>query len=296
MAFTRSGVQPKKQNYLYFEVSTQDVKKFLQKKMDDVTRSKGMERIQVSLVSADIGKKFKPFLLLLPLDVDEEYREFFENEEEETEVEEEVNPIFEPNNQYDDEDEVREAKIIKPVSSAIVYPYLYSKSDVADICGSTFRSNYIVSRRMAVCVKSFATPRITNVQRYDGTYCQMIFVLLDPIRVFVDMLANGEENDLGQYYVDVMKIHPIKAGNYKYELKKYRKKQKRGQKGYMSLEDSVSQMINRGDIQTKVHEKKKKKKKQQRYDENLFTEKPQQNEQRTRYNNHNRRDRQRRYR
>ena len=118
MQRNRSGINPRQSRYLFYEMTTIDAKKYIQNKMDVVVKETRRQKkydmpqnVPIDLVSTDIGESFKPFTLILPMCVDESYYE-----DPEGFMDDDVNPIFMPELE-DDEEEIIEAKLIEPVKN-----------------------------------------------------------------------------------------------------------------------------------------------------------------------------------
>lgn len=237
MQRNRSGIKPRQSRYLFYEMTTIDAKKYIQTKMDVVVKETRRrkeydipENVPIDLVSTDIGESFKPFTLILPMCVDESYYKdpdgFMDDDD--------VNPIFMPELEDDDE-EIIEAKLIEPVKNFLKV-YRFNKYDKSMIRSTEFRSKHKISRRMAENFRNFVYPRIITVRGESGEAERVIAVMLDPVRVFHDMLVDVERPNM-QFEVTIEESIQIKSGIYKHTIKWERAKKKKN--SFPSITESV---------------------------------------------------------
>ena len=223
MPRNRSGFAPRQSRYLIYEISTMDAKKYIQNKIDLVVKSmrqKGgyqIPNIPINLISVNTGENFKPFAISLPMSADESY---YVNPEQ-PEEDENVNPIFMP--EYDDEDcEMIKARILGPIYNALK-AYKYNKADKEMISSQEFRSKHGISRNKAKNFRDFVNPRVIPIEGRSGEMQFNIILLLDPIRVFHDMLTDADNPNIN-FRITIEEFKEMKFGVFNHTVKWYRYK------------------------------------------------------------------------
>lgn len=232
----RTGIVPVETVEKY-EITTQQVNEYLQKRMNTFTttaRNNGeeIEDIHVNVVSFEFSKKFAPFAIVLPDDAiaerknkgkDEGIMQIFQSEE---------------NNNLQ--------KLSKPVWGAIA-SYLYTKNDKKSFVDSgNLKKTLGLTSGMANQIAGLCSPRIIKVDREH----RHITCLLDPIRIFSDMVRKGsnEVNKDGapKYMVMIDKVEKIGSGNYKYTISKEPKKRNHGGNSGIDILRIVRESVQHG--------------------------------------------------
>ena len=193
---TRAGLQPSNENELPYSVSTSDVQKYLQEKFDVVMTGLGEDTVQIRVYTTEAGREFFPFVIVMPMEVcakksksDERFTGVFDNLE-----------------------DSGTTKLLQPVYN-LVKSLGYTKDDAAAFFSDDWRRKGGVSRQTSAVLKSLRTPKATNL---GGNRVKVIPVLLDPIKVFYDMLKS--EDDKRDYHIDINKCIKVRDGEYVYKI------------------------------------------------------------------------------
>lgn len=207
---TKSGAVPV-QTEVPFSFSTDDVQSYLQKKFNNVTdvmKKNGINQGDVNILVTTLrcSKKFMPFLLVLPLNTLEGKQNRHDNELD----------IFNPDSSE------RSEKLKQPFYN-LVGAYTYNKKDGDAFFSPEWRRALGISVKISHMLKSTRTPKIQKVNKGKNQY---VVVLIDPIRIFHDMLENVEDAT-EKFKVQIDHVEQIKAGNYRYEIKRVRGKNKK---------------------------------------------------------------------
>lgn len=210
---TRSGLNPTVQNNkLPFSISTTQVQAYLQKKMDVLcNKDKTLPRhITVNLFTTEAGRSFLPFVITLPMSVVEESST--------DESESAIDPIFDNNS----DDKIEN---LKPQIKKLLAPYVYNNKDHKAFASNDWRRARGVSILSADYLKEIVYPRI-HTFKFDGEEVCVVICLLDPIRIFHDMVHF--DNDNKQYEVGITKWKKVEDQVYKYTvIKQYVNKKSR---------------------------------------------------------------------
>lgn len=195
----RAGLQPVQQSKP-FEIRTSQVKDYLQKKVNTLyaTAGKG-EAPTINMYTTEISRKFYPFIIVLGTDCMKSY----ENDDDTK-----IDTFFQTNTDetYVDLDEVL---------FNLFRNYTYNKSDQEAFFSDVFRREMGITKSSSVLLKSLRAPKLMTV---NGGRDQVITFMIDPIRVFHDMLT--EEDDKREFLVHVKDIKKINIGEYRYLLKR----------------------------------------------------------------------------
>ena len=201
---TRAGLNPDRDDTIPYSIDTRRVEEFLQKKMDILVKKVGekegtpVEPVDIKVFSTEAGSKFIPFMIVLPVSVAKDFRRKQKN----------VPEVFRT---HDDNDNVR----LQDHVYAFLQQYAYTKDDAKMFDSQSFRQQMGIYRKSAITLRSLTTPKkMNNLGRKDPK----IIMLLDPLKVFYDML--GSEDDTRPYHVDVCNWKKIETGNFKYNIER----------------------------------------------------------------------------
>lgn len=201
---TRAGIMPDEKE-LPYTISTSDVEKYLQKKVNTLVermnRDKGsnLNKIDVNVYTTEAGRNFLPFIIVLPLDVLDRKEKNKRNN---------TPSIF---NTKDSDGTSR----MLPEFFKLFSSYTYNKDDETAFFSEDWRRARGVSRQTSPILKSMRTPKISNLE--NGKLKTVCF-MLDPLRVFHDMLTRTDDNR--SFKIEVDKWKKVQTGEYKYFLKR----------------------------------------------------------------------------
>lgn len=226
--FATRGNIPVDDKKLPFVIRTSDVKEYLQKKvnfaLEAIKREEAkkppekrrkitnVSNINLSLMTTRAGKKFFPFVVILPMDVLDSGRS--KNED--------IPEIFRPEEAFD------QVKLMNEFWQ-IFQPYVYNKADAEAFMSPAFRRQVGMSMPSAREISRLRTMKITRTN--DGNAAAVTF-MLDPIRLFYDMLKPVRVDSAGNplytkdgkiiydnrnYQIDVFSVGEMSEGNYVYK-------------------------------------------------------------------------------
>lgn len=273
MIKNRSGIEPRKEKYLMYEITTLDVKRYIQNKFNAIVKrlnEKGekIKPIKIQLVSTKIGEKSIPFSLILPITVDSEYTNYREML---VEDDENVNPIFLQDYDDDDDDDMTFEAVLLDWVSNLIKPFTYNSEDLKYFSSRKFRSDEGVTRKNANHMVKFVDPRIINIEGRHGEITERrIMVMLDPIRVFYDMLkdvnTNGRNNDY-QIFIMSKESKEIKSGLFRYTIKREMVKPSSKKEYQPDMVDTVQSVLT-GEPVKDIQERRKRKNKERHHNKN----------------------------
>ena len=228
---SRSGLQPERNEKLVYNITTNKAQEYLQKKFDVVTRimkQKGdnIGQVKIRLFTTDAGSRFRPFILLLPLNVLETYEK--RNPEEPD--------IFNP----EADDELMKKASLKQGIKKVISAFKYDKYDQNSFYGNDWRRARGVSRETARQLRMRVDPKIMDIGEKDQKI-KMVTVLIDPIRLFHDMLTFDDDNS--NFKVDIIKYQKSRSGEYKYMVNRIKKKGDGGKNYTNRLADELNRAI-----------------------------------------------------
>lgn len=220
---TRAGLKPAVTNGGEpFEITTLEAEKFLSEKLEQIiSRSNDMnEDIKLSLVTLTFGKKFKPFVALLPLSILKGKKN--SNDEELS--------MFNPNS------DSGILKIKDSVYKFLVY-YMFNKNDSKMFFDRNWRSALGISETSARKLNSMRMPQTININRQ-----KYVMVLLNPITVFHDMLVNID-NPGERFSVEEIRGERIDDKNFKYSMVRLPKNKKKNKKDEMDIAAELNRRL-----------------------------------------------------
>lgn len=201
---TRSGITPDTTE-LPFSISTSDVESYLQAKVDAVenrsAKMKGsdVEHFNVKVYTTEAGRNFLPFVVVLPIEV-------LESRQKKKQAK--TPSIFNPK-------ESDGTATMRPELYKLFSSYVYNKEDEQAFFSEDWRRSRGVNRETSPVLKSLRTPKVTSI---DNGRLQVVSFMLDPLRVFHDMLIMEENNS--SFKVDVFDWKKKQAGEFAYKVKR----------------------------------------------------------------------------
>ena len=222
---TRAGISPNEAE-LPFSITTRQVEDYLQRKLDVVMNRGGngetREPIEVRVYTTEAGKSFLPFVVVLPMDVLEETGKKNKNKKK-------MAAIF-------DTKSCEGTSNMRPEYYNLFSSYIYTKDDESAFFSDDWRRARRVNRETSPVLKGLRTPKVTTMN--DGAL-QVVSFMIDPLRVFHDMLKM--EGDNRSFKVEVQGWQKIQTGEYRYDVLRAVTKGKRGKK----YRDTVADELNR---------------------------------------------------
>lgn len=222
---TRSGIAPNEQN-LPFTITTSDVENYLQKKVDIINSAMvqagnpNTPHVDVRVYTTEAGRYFVPFVVILPLDVLQNNNKKKRNDEPD---------IFNPKN------EDKSAIMLEPYYN-LFKAYIYNAEDEKAFFSDDWRRARGVARDTSPSLKMMRTPKITEM---DGGRVQVVSLLIDPLRIFYDMLIM--EDNRRDFKIEIPEWQKIKTGEFKYNIKRVAYTNKKNKK----YKDTFAEELNR---------------------------------------------------
>ena len=212
---TRAGILPSEQE-LPFDITTTQVMEYLQRKLNVVVngmrtsdRYNGPD-IDVSVITVEMGTKFVPFTVVLPTTV---LKDNGKKRRDKNEL-----SIFNP------KDSDSTANIYEPIAKMFA-SYTYNDADGEAFYSADWRRARGVSNTSSSILKRNRRP---SVQRFNNGSVEKVVFLIDPIRVFHDMLTMDDNN--ANFRVEIESWQKIRSGEFKYDVRRVINK-KKGKKG-----------------------------------------------------------------
>lgn len=196
----RAGLQPDQQSKPY-TASTSQVKQYMQQKVNALYAAAGKSDAapQVNIYSIEMSRMFYPFIVVLGT-------ECIKNANEDGDSK--IDTFFQTNN---DETYVELDEIL----FNLFKNYCYNKDDQDAFFSDAFRRQLGLGKASSVTLKSLRNPKVVSVNNGRD---QVVMFMIDPLRVFHDMLT--EEDDKREFYVCIRDTKKINTGEYKYHLKR----------------------------------------------------------------------------
>ena len=217
---TRAGLTPNERE-LPYSITTSDVESYLQKKVSVVTNRDGGGDVNVRVYTTEAGKAFLPFVVILPLDV-------LENNGKK--IKKDMPTIF----------NTREESGVASMKSSfykLFAPYVYTKDDESAFFSDDWRRARHVNRETSPVLKSLRTPKVTSMENGN---IQVVSFMIDPLRVFHDML---QMEDGRTFRVDIQGWQKIQTGEYRYDVTRCVNKGKGGKKYRDTLADELNRKM-----------------------------------------------------
>lgn len=194
---TRSGLMPTQTEVPYL-VTTSEVEEYLQGKVNVALKDQGHMNIQVLTIQP--GKKFAPLMIFFPESASNSGRPQGGNNE---------LSVFKGENASKIQLDQRLYKAISP--------YVFNKEDENAFFSADWRRRVGVAANMSQTLKAYRKP---HLQKFQNGKIKLIGVMLDPVRIFHDMLSaeNYEDAKRERFCVFIEKIEKIKNANVTYTV------------------------------------------------------------------------------
>lgn len=225
---TRSGLRPNKTGEVPYTITTSFAEEYLQKLFDTVNagarakagNSNVFPDFNVSLITLNCSKKFKPMMLILPTTV-------LKNQK--TKKSEKEASIFSTSN---GENQV----YIQDHIFMVFKPFLYDNKDAEAFGSNAVRHHLGLSSKIYYSIKN---NRLPHIQKLNRGQSEFVVAMIDPLRLFHQMLDSKDSSE--KFEVEIDRTEQIKATNYRYEVfKVYRngknKKKKRNDEDRIAYE------------------------------------------------------------
>lgn len=227
---TRSGLKPVNSGDVPFEITTEQAEDFIQKKFNAITRQardngENIEDVKVTLTTLLTGKAFAPFLIVLPTSILKSNN----------------------NNKKNRNGKKEELSIFNPVETS-AKPYIhdglhmqlqcyeYTTDDRRVFFDRNWKNALGVTQRDSDFLRYNSTLRIQKLNRGREEF---ITVLLDPLKVFSDMLENPN-NPGKNFSVVIDEFVKVAGGMYKYHVVRVPKSGKNKKKGQKSNRERIA--------------------------------------------------------
>lgn len=200
---TRAGLKPSMAE-LPFTIDTDMVESHLQKKFDVLCKklsSNGdsdVKDIKIQLYTTEAGKYFLPFILVMPEDVLVDSKTKSYN----------TPDIFNPK-ESDGTARIRNEFV------EMLRPFVYNKDDKKAFFADSWRHQMGITRQSANAITRITEPKMITMNH---GRIRNVVVLIDPIRVFHDMLMINGNSD--RFTVDIDGWKKLNSGRYKYSVKR----------------------------------------------------------------------------
>lgn len=201
---TKSGMVPGNDKDIPFDINTSDAEKFLQRKVDQIVemmKKNGKEQlpVDVKLVTTRCSKKFMPFVLVLSTTALKSNGGKKKNHRE--------LDMFNP----ESSDSIAK---LKDEFYQLVGAYMYNKNDEHAFFSNEWRRGMQVTLKTAHFLKANRTPKIQSWNKGRDEY---IMCILDPARLFHDMLVDLDHRD-EKFRINNLSAEKIEGGNYHYSM------------------------------------------------------------------------------
>lgn len=206
---TRSGLTPNEAQ-LPYSITTSDVEAYLQKKIDTMLNKAAtqnndtMDKIDVRVYTTEAGKGFLPFVVILPLEALASKPQRVKN----------MPSIF-------DTKEVDGTANLKKEIYEVLSTYTFNKQDGEMFKSDSWRRDHHVNREAVTVLLSMRTPKVVSME---GGRLKVVELMIDPIRVFHDMLKMQDDNR--NFMVNVDGWQKIQTGEFRYDVKRALNKNK----------------------------------------------------------------------
>ena len=224
---TRAGIQPSEKE-LPFSITTTDVEEYMQRKLNVVVngmRQNGLWRgddIEVKVITVEMGSKFVPFTVVLPTNVLKDRKNRQSNDE---------LSIFNP------KDNDMTANVYEPIMKMFA-SYVFDKADGEAFYSADWRRARGVSTTTSAVLKRNRLPR---VQKLNNGSMERVTFLIDPIRVFHDMLMMDNNNT--NFRIEIENWQRIRSGEFKYDMKRVVNNKKGKGKGNNNWIDDLNRKM-----------------------------------------------------
>lgn len=202
---TRAGLTPNSTSEVPYTITTAIAEEYLQKMFDTVNvgaRAKnkdpnGYPDFNVSLMTLNCSKKFKPMMVILPMSV-------LKNQE--SKKSEREPSIFSTS-------DGNETVYIQKHIFTVLQPFLYDKKDAEAFGSNAVRRALGLQSKIYYSIKANRLPRI---QKFNRGQSEFVVVMIDPVRLFHHMLESPDSSE--RFEVEIGNTEQVKATNYRYEV------------------------------------------------------------------------------
>ena len=223
---TRSGLVPNEAQ-LPFSITTSDVEAYLQKKIDTMLNKAAnqsgetADKIDVRVYTTEAGKGFLPFVVILPLEALDN-RQKRQNKP--------MPSIF------DTKGTDGTANLKKEIYD-VLSAYTFNKQDGEMFKSDSWRRDHHVNREATTVLLGMRTPKVVSME---GGRLKVVELMIDPIRVFHDMLKM--QDDTRNFMVNIDGWQKIQTGEFRYDVKRALNKSK-GKKYKNTLADELNRKM-----------------------------------------------------
>ena len=221
---TRSGLTPNEAQ-LPFSITTSDVESYLQKKIDTVLNraasGNSASKIDVRVYTTEAGKSFLPFVVILPLEALED-----KNQKKQKPM-----PSI-----FDTKGTDGTANLKKEIYE-VLSAYTFNKQDGEMFKSDSWRRDHHVNREATTVLLGMRTPKVVSME---GGRLKVVELMIDPIRIFHDMLKMP--NDNRNFMINVDGWQKIQTGEFRYDVKRALNKNK-GKKYKNTLADELNRKM-----------------------------------------------------
>lgn len=202
---TKSGIIPDEITGVPYSITTGDVQNYLQHKINCVLKAVAnkngteTENIEVNVYSTESGSKFVPFMVSLPMNALKDNSKQHKRK---------GAAIF----NVKSEDGTAQ---LKDELFNLLKNYAYNDRDYNAFGSTDWQNMRGVGRESAYRLQNFLIPRITNM---NGNRDQTVLLLVDPLRVFHDMLQI--EGDRSEFYVEIVSWKKQETGKFRYNVRR----------------------------------------------------------------------------
>lgn len=223
---TRAGIMPSEKE-LPFSITTTDVEQYIQRKLNVVVngmRQNGIykgEDIEVKVITVEMGSNFIPFTVVLPMNV---LKERVRRPKEEL-------SIFNP------KDSDSTVTLYEPIAR-MFSSYTFDKADGEAFFSSDWRRARGVSTNTSSILKHNRLPRI---QKLNNGSMERVTFLIDPIRIFHDMLVMDTNNT--NFKIEIKDWQKIRSGEFRYDMKRVLNTKKNKKGGGNSFADELNRKM-----------------------------------------------------
>ena len=237
MSRTRSGIQSDKPRYQTFTVRTQQIREYMQKKVDIITSCMNkngdpIPQMQIDLYSHYMSKKFVPLVLILEPTAAEYY---YQNNNDD--VEQDGEEIFNVN-EFDSKDNEKVAELKKPFVE-FFDNFKYTKEDLNDLRSSNYKREMRINNINTKAIRHFSVPRFYTMTGGDGIPTTRIVMIVDPIKVLFDMIV---ENNDKNFEIEIWIEKKVNDSEYEYKIRKIPQR-RRNRNGNKAFRDNLNRRM-----------------------------------------------------
>lgn len=197
---TKGGLTPD-QNGLPYTITTEKIESYLQQKLNIVCKEANIPQMTLRIYTIEMSKNFFPMIITLPKTA----LKSSENKE---------NEDYEPGEEVFDPEQNDSYVELRPELYKLFKIYVYSTADESAFFSEDWRRLTKVSRMDSSKLKKLRTAKVMEVND-----TVVVVFMLDPIRVFHDMLS--DRNMKKDFRFDITGIKKLREDNYRYSVRTY---------------------------------------------------------------------------